>query len=60
MYGNGKPLDFEENLVEELGREYVDKMRASRFKTMKVDVHWYNEKIEYYKLKVKEYENNKR
>lgn len=54
VFGNGKPLDFEENLIKELGRDYVDKMRASRFQTMKVDVHWYREKIEHYKALVKE------
>jgi len=53
MYGNGKPLDFEEHLVSELGKEFVDKLRASRFQILKVDVNWYKEKIKYYKEKIK-------
>lgn len=53
MFGNGKFLDFRENLVKELGEDKVKEMEASRFKTMKVDNQWYKEKIEYYKEKVK-------
>lgn len=56
MFGNGKILDFEDRLVRELGREEVDKMKASRFKIMKVDSVWYEEKIAHYKDRVKELE----
>lgn len=45
MFGNGKPLDFEDGLVKELGRKRVDEMKASRFKTLKVGTAWYLEMI---------------
>ena len=48
-YGNGKPLDFEENLKRELGEEHVEKMKASRHQILKLDRHWYAEQIEKYK-----------
>ncbi len=49
IFGNGKPLDFEDNLIKELGKEVVDKMKASRHQIMKVDTTWYKGQIEYYK-----------
>ena len=55
LFGNGKFVDFRENLVKELGEDKVKEMEASRFKTMKVDVHWYKEQIEKYKKLVKQY-----
>lgn len=59
MYGNGKFVDFRENLVKEIGEKKVKDMEASRFKTMKVDVRWYEEKLSYYKDIVKELEHRK-
>lgn len=59
MYGNGKFVDFRENLVKELGEKKVKEMEASRFKMVKLDVHWYKEKIEFYKKLVKELEHRK-
>lgn len=56
MFGNGKFVDFRENLVKELGEEYVKSMEASRFKTFKVDEKWYEREIEFYKERVKELE----
>lgn len=56
MFGNGKFVDFRENLVKELGEKKVKDMEQSRHKVFKVDVHWYKEKIEYYKNLVKELE----
>ena len=53
IFGNGKILDFEDHLVRDLGREEVDKMKASRFKIFKVDSSWYVSKIEEYKEKLK-------
>lgn len=49
IYGNGKPLDFEERLKAELGDEYVEKMKAKRHESWKLDRHWYQERIDHYK-----------
>lgn len=54
LYGNGKILDFEENLVKELGQEEVDILKARRHQVMKVNRAWYEEMIELYKNKAKE------
>lgn len=48
MFGNGKPLDFEENLKRELGSEFVEEMKARRHQILKLDRQWYEEKIAYY------------
>ena len=50
LFGNGKPLDFEERLKKDLGSEYVEKMKASRHISLKLDRHWYIAEIEKYKL----------
>jgi len=50
LFGNGKPLDFEERLKKDLGSEYVEKMKASRHFSLKLDRHWYTAEIEKYKL----------
>lgn len=49
MFGNGKPLDFEERLKEELGEKRVEDMKKSRHQMLKVDIPWYQEQIEHYK-----------
>ena len=36
MFGNGKILDFEDNLVKELGQQEVNELKQSRFKTIKL------------------------
>jgi hypothetical protein len=48
VYGNGKPLDFEENLKRELGDQYVEDMKKTRHQMLKVDSHWYHAEIEKY------------
>lgn len=48
MFGNGKPLDFEENLKKELGSDFVEAMKAKRHLTVKLDRAWYTEQIEKY------------
>jgi Bacteriophage Lambda NinG protein len=53
MFGNGKPLDFEENLKKELGDEFVEEMKASRHKIVKLDRLWYGTMIAEYSEKVK-------
>ena len=49
IWGNGKPLDFEEHLKKELGEEYVEEMKLSRHQSLKLDRHWYAEQIAIYK-----------
>lgn len=48
IFGHGKPLDFEERLKKELGSDFVEKMKASRHQTLKLDRHWYQERIDFY------------
>jgi 5-methylcytosine-specific restriction endonuclease McrA len=50
IFGNGKPLDFEENLKKEFGDQFIEKMKASRHQSLKLDRHWYEEQIAKYKL----------
>lgn len=52
VYGNGKPLDFEEHLKRELGDQYVEEMKVSRHQILKLDKQWYEEKIAHYKTAV--------
>ena len=52
IFGGGKPLDFEENLKNELGAKVVEKMKASRHKVFKVDTTWYLKQIEHYTLEL--------
>lgn len=52
MFGNGKILDFEDGLVKELGRKEVDKLKASRFQTVKLSTEWYQGMIEKYEKKL--------
>ena len=54
MFGNGKPLDFEERLKREIGEKEVEQMKASRHKVFKVDRIWYEEQIEIYTKKLEE------
>lgn len=49
IWGYGKPLDFEENLKKELGEEFVETMKASRHKILKLSQDWYETKIAHYK-----------
>lgn len=56
IYGNGKPLDFEERLKTELGDMYVENMKAMRHEIWKLDRHWYEKQIAYYKQRVDELE----
>ena len=53
IYGNGKPLDFEERLKKELGDNLVEEMKKKRHTITKVGIQWYKEQIELYKSKIK-------
>ena len=56
VFGNGKILDFEDRLIREIGQKEVDKLKASRFKIMKVDAIWYLEEISHYKQELENLE----
>lgn len=49
VFGNGKPLDFEEHLKADLGEEYVENLKKLRHTTVKYDRLWYSDQIEKYK-----------
>jgi len=55
MFQNGKPDVFAVNLIKE-GIDIVA-LQQSRYRVFKVDSIWYQNQIDYYKQKVKEYEN---
>lgn len=50
---------YREGLIDKIGSDDVEKLEASRHDIMKVDIHWYNEKIEYYKNEVKRLKKGK-
>ena len=54
IFGNGKPLDFEERLKDDLGEDLVEEMKKSRHQMMKVGIPWYKEQIEHYKKRLAE------
>jgi len=45
-------LDFQDNLIKEIGLRAVDKMKTSRHESWKLDRHWYEEKIAFYNQEV--------
>jgi len=49
LFGNGKPLDFEERLKKDLGCEFVEIMKKKRHLSMKLDRNWYRDQIDMYK-----------
>jgi len=56
LFGNGKPLDFEERLKKELGDNAVEEMKKKRHTIFKVGIRWYEEQIELYQNELKNYE----
>lgn len=58
LFGAGKPLDFEENLVQELGEERVKEMKASRKQILVLKREWYEEQIAIFAEKLKKYDKN--
>ena len=48
IFRSGKPVDFRENLVKEIGEEEVKTLEASRFKIFKVDIDWFEERLAHY------------
>lgn len=53
MYGGGRTLDFEENLIDEIGEEAVNELKKRRHTIVKLDDAWYEAKILHYKTLVK-------
>lgn len=53
-FGNGQLLDFEENLIKEIGREKVEELKQKRHEIWKLTPQWYEQKIAYYKSKLEE------
>ena len=50
IFGNGKPLDFEEHLKNDFTDEYVEEIKAMRHQIVKPDRQWYLEQIEKYTI----------
>lgn len=53
LWGRGQLLDFEENLINEIGLKKVKQLKISRHQTLKLDREWYEEKINYYENELK-------
>lgn len=53
LYGGGKPLDFEENLIKEVGAERIQELKDHRHDVIKLTPDWYVEQIALYKNKLK-------
>lgn len=49
-YGRGQLLDFEENLINEIGKKKVEALKASRHKILKLDRTYFEEMIERYTI----------
>lgn len=54
IWGRGKPLDFEERLIQELGAEEVSRIKSRRKELLKLKPEWYQEKIQHYQSLLKE------
>jgi len=51
-YGLGRPLDFEENLIKEIGQAKVDALKKKRHEITILTPQWYEEKILEYRALV--------
>lgn len=51
VWGRGKPLDFEENLINELGIERVQEMKSQRKMLIRPTRKWYEERIAHFNEK---------
>lgn len=49
IYGNGKPFDFEENLLKDLGAWDVQNLKQQRHQVLKLTPEWYEQSIATYK-----------
>lgn len=48
-FGNGRLLDFEENLKKDLGEKRVEELKMMRHQIIKLSPQWYEERIAYFK-----------
>lgn len=48
IFGRGQLLDFEENLIQEIGLKKVKQLKIARHQTLKLDRAWYEERIKFY------------
>ena len=60
VWGNGKPLDFEEKLKRELGEEKVEELKRKRHQILKLSPQWYEEQISHYEKEVIRLEDKNR
>lgn len=58
IFGNGKLLDFEERLTEELGVKKVKGLKMKRHQILKLDSRWYGEQITLWTTELKKYSTN--
>jgi hypothetical protein len=50
IFGNGKPLDFEEHLIKEIGAKKVAELKRKRHEITILSNDWYEKKISHYSL----------
>lgn len=55
VFGEGRVMDYEDRLIDEIGKDRVDTLKLRRHQIVKYDEAWYKEKIEYYKSLVRKY-----
>jgi len=53
---NGRAVDFEERLIQEVGAEEVQRLKTARREIWKLDEAWYYQKIQEFEAKIKEYQ----
>ncbi len=56
-FGHGQLLDFEDNLINEIGLKKVKQLKLARHQTLKLDREWYEEKISTVSLLLAELES---
>jgi len=50
IFGNGKPLDFEDHLKRDFTDEYIEEIKAMRHNIVKHDRQWYLKQIQKYTI----------
>ena len=58
MYYGGNPATFATNLIKEYGEGIVQELEQCRWEIFKVDIGWYEEKIDFYTKKLDELQDN--
>lgn len=57
LFGDGMLLDFEENLIKEIGLQEVLTLKEKRKELWKLKPEWYEDQIKSFAAKLEEYEN---